>query len=92
MLSRAATMPCAQLLNVTVSLCARSACDELFVAQAFAAILAQQFKLLARVRKSIDAALAYCTLCHLFAHHQLLVLGFRTLAVPGQSYGSSLDH
>ena len=76
--------PCAQL-----SLChsARSACDQLFVAQAFAAIWAQQLKLLARVHKPIGAALGYCTLCHLFAHHQLLVLGFRTcrLAVPVQS-------
>ena len=31
--------------------CARSACDQLFVAQAFAAILAQHLELLARVHK-----------------------------------------
>ena len=40
--------PCAQL---SLCHCARSACDQLFVAQAFAAILAQQLKLLARVHK-----------------------------------------
>ena len=76
--------PCAQL---SLCQCARSACDQLFVAQAFAAILAQQLKLLARVHRSIAAALGYCTLCHLFAHHQLLVSVFRTCrrAVSRQS-------
>ena len=75
--------PCAQL-----SLChsARSV-RPIIRAQAFAAILAQQLKLLARVHKSILLLLSYCTLCHLFAHHQLLVLSLRTchLAVPCQS-------
>ena len=72
MLSRAATMPCAQL-----SLChsARSVCDQLYiVAQAFAALLAQQLELLARVHRSTAAALGYCTPCHCDFSHSALVL------------------
>ena len=73
MLSRAAPMPCAQL-----SLChsARSVCDQLFVAQAFAAIWAQQLKLLARVHKSTAAALGYCTPCHCDFSHSALAPQF----------------
>ena len=73
MLSRAATMPCAQL-----SPChsARSVCDQLVVAQAFAAIWAQQLELLARVHRSTAAALGYCTPCHCDFSHSALVPQF----------------
>ena len=50
MLSRAATMDVC-----TAAQCHCALCDQLFVAQAFAAILAQQLKLLARVHRSIAA-------------------------------------